>query len=359
MSVLRRRTRPTPTSSRARRSWRRSGTRQPDHPGIAHYLIHLYDTPALAEKGLTAARRYAKVAPDAPHALHMPSHIFTRVGYWQESIDSNAASARVAKADKEAADQLHAMDYEVYAYLQLGQDAQAKAVIDEMMDGAGFQRDLHGRALRPRGVTGTLRRGTRRLEGSGGAGGPAEPAALRHGDLVVRQGARRGAFGRHGAGRGGDRAAGRRCAIELREKKDAYWSEQVDIQAQVATAWLAIRDGPQGRGVEDDELTPRTPRTRPRNTRSRPDRWPRRRELYGAMLLEQGKAAEALTAFEATMRKEPNRLNAILGAADAAAAAGDNAKAGQYFAAAARQASDASADRADIKKARAFVAAAK
>ena len=77
-------------------------TRQPDHPGVAHYLIHLYDTPALAEKGLAAARRYAKVAPDAPHALHMPSHIFTRVGYWQESIDSNAVAARVAKATRAA-----------------------------------------------------------------------------------------------------------------------------------------------------------------------------------------------------------------------------------------------------------------
>src|SRR3954468_19059126 len=90
------------------------------------------DTPALAGKGLAAAQRYAKVAPDAPHALHMPSHIFTRVGYWQESIDTNATAARVAKADKSGHDQLHAMDYEVYAYLQLGQDAQAKAVIDEM-----------------------------------------------------------------------------------------------------------------------------------------------------------------------------------------------------------------------------------
>src|SRR5215468_6461098 len=118
--------------------------RQPDHPGVAHYLIHLYDTPALAEKGLTAARRYAKVAPDAPHALHMPSHIFTRVGYWQESIDSNAASARIAKDDKELADQLHAMDYEVYAYLQLGQDARAKAVVDEMMAVKGFNENFIG-----------------------------------------------------------------------------------------------------------------------------------------------------------------------------------------------------------------------
>src|SRR5436190_18408480 len=118
--------------------------RQPQHPGVAHYLIHLYDYPPIADKGIEAARRYAKIAPDAPHALHMPSHIFTRVGYWQESIDSNVASARSAKADREASDQLHAMDYQVYAYLQLGQDARAKAVIDEMVGVKGFSETFMG-----------------------------------------------------------------------------------------------------------------------------------------------------------------------------------------------------------------------
>jgi hypothetical protein len=106
--------------------------RQPQHPGVAHYLIHLYDYPPIAEKGLEAARRYAKVAPAAAHAQHMPSHIFTRVGYWKDSISSNVESSRVASADKEGHDQLHAMDYLVYAYLQLGQDKKAAAVIDEM-----------------------------------------------------------------------------------------------------------------------------------------------------------------------------------------------------------------------------------
>src|ERR1041385_4064337 len=112
--------------------------RQPQHPGVAHYLIHLYDYPPIAEKGLKAARAYAKIAPDAAHAQHMPSHIFTRVGYWQESIDSNAVSQRVANKAADYHDQLHAMDYQVYAYLQLGQDAKAKAVIDEMNTVKGF-----------------------------------------------------------------------------------------------------------------------------------------------------------------------------------------------------------------------------
>src|SRR5947199_9455490 len=110
--------------------------RQPRHPGVAHYLIHLYDTPALAEKGLDAAKRYSQIAPAAPHAQHMPSHIFTRVGYWKDSISSNMVSARAAKEDKESAGQLHAMDYMVYAYLQLGQDRDAQNVIAEMARGA-------------------------------------------------------------------------------------------------------------------------------------------------------------------------------------------------------------------------------
>src|SRR5215213_5141781 len=111
--------------------------RQPKHPGVAHYLIHLYDTPALAEMGLDAARRYAEIAPAAPHAQHMPSHIFTRVGYWKESIAANTASARAAKAGKEWTDQLHAMDYLVYAHLQLAQDREARAVVDEMIETKG------------------------------------------------------------------------------------------------------------------------------------------------------------------------------------------------------------------------------
>jgi hypothetical protein len=112
--------------------------RQPQHPGVAHYLIHLYDYPPIAEKGLNAARLYAKIAPDAAHAQHMPSHIFTRVGYWQDSIDSNAVSQRVAKEAADFSGQLHAMDYQVYAYLQLGQDAKAKAVLDDMTTVKGF-----------------------------------------------------------------------------------------------------------------------------------------------------------------------------------------------------------------------------
>src|SRR5205814_3827842 len=99
--------------------------RQPDHPGLAHYIIHSYDVPPLADRAVEAARRYAKIAPSAPHALHMPSHTFTRVGYWQESIDANIASAASAKREGATADELHASDYQAYGYLQIAQDGAA------------------------------------------------------------------------------------------------------------------------------------------------------------------------------------------------------------------------------------------
>src|SRR5665213_725140 len=104
---------------------------QPDHPGVAHYLIHSYDYPPIAERGLPAARLYAKLAPNNPHALHMPSHIFTRLGMWQDSIESNLRSVAAAKAENNGQEQAHAMDYLVHAYLQLGEDANAKRVVDE------------------------------------------------------------------------------------------------------------------------------------------------------------------------------------------------------------------------------------
>jgi hypothetical protein len=135
------------------------------HPGVTHYLIHLYDYPETAAKGLEAANRYAKIAPAAPHAQHMPSHIYTRVGYWKQSIDSNIASVKAAKAEKSVGNYLHAQDYMVYAHLQLGQDKQAQAVIDDMIQESEFKAASWAptmrsrprrRAMRSSAATGTL-----------------------------------------------------------------------------------------------------------------------------------------------------------------------------------------------------------
>jgi hypothetical protein len=303
--------------------------RKPQHPGVAHYLIHLYDAPPIAAKGLDAARRYAKIAPDAAHAQHMPSHIFTRVGYWQESIASNTVSQRVAKQAKDFHDQLHSMDYLVYAYLQLGQDAKAKAVIDEMMTVTGFTETFlpgpYALAASP------ARYAIERGDWKAAAGLPVRPSPLPHIQAITH-------FARAlGAARSGQAAAAKADIAKLnelrdalRQAKDAYWSEQVDIQAQVASAWILDAEGKHDQALEamsaaanaEDKtekhpVTPGVPKPA--------------RELYGVMLLDRGMAKEALAAFEATLKKEPNRLGAYLGAARAAETAGDKAKARDYY----------------------------
>jgi hypothetical protein len=331
--------------------------RQPEHPGIAHYLIHLYDSPALAEKGVEAARRYAKVAPDAPHALHMPSHIFTRLGYWRDSIDSNIASARSAEAGKEAADQLHAMDYEVYAYLQLGQDAKAKSVADEMtrvaVSNETFLAAAYALSASP------ARYVVERGDWKEAAALAPRPGAAPH--IVALTWLAKGL----GSARSGDAAGAEAAAAkltelrdQLRAKNDAYWAGQVDIQSGIVTAWAQLAKGDQAEALKTmadaadaEDKSDKHPVT--------PGQLTPARELYGAMLMQVGRPADALVAYEATMRKEPNRLNATLGAANAAQAAGDSAKARQYFAAAAALASDPSADRPEAIKARAFLASTK
>ena len=327
--------------------------RQPQHPGVAHYLIHLYDYPPIAEKGLDAARRYAKVAPAAAHAQHMPSHIFTRVGYWKESIASNVESSRVARADKEGGDQLHAMDYLVYAYLQLGQDKQAAAVIDEMNAVSGFAETFmagpYALAASP------ARYAVERGDWKAAAALQVRPSPLAHVQAVTH-------FARAlGAARSGDPEAARadiarlaELRDKLRDAKDAYWSEQVDIQRQVATAWLLYAEGKRDEALtamsaaadaedktEKHPVTPGVPRPA--------------RELYGVMLLESGNAKDALTAFEATIKKEPNRLGAYAGAAKAAEKAGESAKAQEYYSKVVAIADAADDSRTEVADARAFL----
>ncbi|MVT66023.1 hypothetical protein GPL21_12995 [Bradyrhizobium pachyrhizi] len=297
--------------------------RQPEHPGIAHYLIHLYDYPALAEKGLPAAMRYAKIAEHAPHAQHMPSHIFTRVGYWKESIASNKESARIAREDGEQQDQAHAMDYLVYAYLQLGQDKEARAVIDEL----GKLQFKLDRFAGPFAVAASQARYVfERGDWKGAAALEVHPTKYAYADAITY-------FARAvGAARSGDPAAAKADVaklVELRDKlkdaKDAYWSNIVDIQQQIASAWVLYAEGKYDEALgamnaaaQAEDKTEKHPVT--------PGPLAPARELYAAMLLDRGMAREALAAYEAVLKKEPNRLATYLGMIKSAKAAGDQAK---------------------------------
>jgi tetratricopeptide (TPR) repeat protein len=327
--------------------------RQPQHPGVAHYLIHLYDYPSIAEKGLDAARRYARIAPAAAHAQHMPSHIFTRVGYWDESIASNIAAARAAKAAKDYHDQLHAMDYQVYANLQLGQDAKAKALIDEMAGVTGFTETFlvgpYALAVSP------ARYAIERGDWKAAAELQVRPNPLPHVQAITH-------FARAlGAARSGNPDAAKadiarlgELRDKLRDAKDAYWSGQVDIQSQVASAVVLFAEGRRDDALkamsaaadaedktEKHPVTPGVPKPA--------------REWYGVLLLESGKPAEALSAFEATLKKEPNRLAAYVGAAKAAEMAGDSAKARTYYEKVVAIAGDADKSRVEVGEARAFL----
>ena len=330
--------------------------RQPQHPGVAHYLIHSYDYPPIAEKGLDAATRYSKIAPTAPHAQHMPSHIFTRVGYWKESIAANAGSVRAAKADKEYGDQLHGQDYMVYAYLQLAQDKNARAVIDEMAAGTAVNPDLPGASFAL--AASPARYAMERGDWSGAAALEVRPSKFPH-VMAITHFAR--AVGAARAGKADAATADIAKLAELRDKlreaKDAYWAEQVDIQWQTANAWLLHAQGKYDEALAAmaaaaaaEDKTEKAPVT--------PGPIVPARELYGAMLLGRGQAKDALAAFEATLKKEPHRLGATLGAAKAAEQLGDAAKAREYYAAAVALGEIAEPVRPEIAAARAFVAKA-
>jgi hypothetical protein len=327
--------------------------RQPQHPGIAHYLIHLYDYPAIAAKGLPAALRYSKIAPMAPHAQHMPSHIFTRVGYWKESVAANTASVQAAKASKEAGDQLHGQDYLVYAYLQLGRDKEARGVVDEI-EAAQFDPDSFAAAF-ARAVA-AARYMIERGDWTGAANLDVEPSKFPHVMAITY-------FARAiGAARSGNPAAAKADVVKLaeirdklREAKNDYWAGQVDVQEQAANAWILYADG-----KYDDALKAMSAAAAAEDNSEKSPVTPGppapARELYGFMLLDRGMAKEALAAFEATMAKEPNRFNGYVGAAKAAQALGDTTKAKANYEKLVALAAGSDSDRPTLATARAFVA---
>jgi tetratricopeptide (TPR) repeat protein len=329
---------------------------QPNHPGVAHYLIHSYDYQPIAHRGLTAARRYAQIAPSAPHALHMPSHIFTRQGLWQESIESNRASAA---ATKNHYDKLHAMDYLAYAYLQGAQDLAAKHVFDDMsaLGKVNSEHWITAYALAAIPARYTLER-RRWTEAASLTLQPNEFPLSR-----FPQAEAVAVFARAlGAARSGDAAAAKKDLARLQVLRDTlvaakqgYWAEQAEIQSRVVAAWVARAEGKNEEAiqlmraaVEREEATDKHPVS--------PGPIVPARELLGEMLLEVQEPLQALKEFEHSLRVEPNRFNGLFGAARSAQLAGNAEKARSYYAKLVSLSEHSDGARPELTEARMFLA---
>ncbi len=331
---------------------------QPEHPGVAHYIIHAYDYPSLAEKALDAARRYATIAPDSPHALHMPSHIFTRLGLWQESIDSNLASAASAQKNNSPGNELHAKDYLIYAYLQEARDVEAKNELKAVLEGRSndpqYMNWLYAMGTSP------ARYAVERHQWAEAAALPV-PANLFPRERYAWTEANLHFARALGASRAGSTEAARKDLQQLGsiretlvQEKNEYWADQVDIQREIATAWITLAEGKreealrQMRSAADHE-----DRTDKHNVT--PGVILPARELLGEMLLELKQPAQAVVEFEATLRTAPNRFNALAGAARASEISGDSEKAKGYYARLLALCDHADGDRPDLQAARSLI----
>ncbi|MGA2095882.1 MAG: hypothetical protein ABSH39_06255 [Candidatus Acidiferrum sp.] len=330
----------------------------PDHPGLAHYIIHCDDYPTLAPLALDAARRYAKIAPDAPHALHMPSHIFTRLGLWQESIDSNLASAAAARKNGLIGDELHALDYLVYAYLQTGQDRAARDILKTLPKPqpteSAYYTALYATAVIPARIAVERHRWS-------DAAALTLPADVFPGGRYSSTEADLYFARALGAARANNAAAARTHLQQmdalhdrLEQNHDKYSTELVDIQRATVQAWIAFSEGKkeealrQMRAAADrEEATEKLPVT--------PGAVVPARELLGEMLLAAKQPVSALEAFEASLQLTPERFNSLYGAAQAAQLAGDRAKASADYAKLLANCPKPAADLPELREARLFL----
>jgi tetratricopeptide (TPR) repeat protein len=306
--------------------------KQPEHPGAAHYLIHSYDYPPIASRGLPAAERYSKIAPAAAHAQHMPSHIFTRVGAWKESVAANAASAKADTAT--GPNTLHAYDYMVYAYLQMGQERAAQGV-RERAQAIAKPPDYFAAAYAYAAIPARLA-----LErGDWAAASKLEltPAADTYPWSKYPQAEASNAYARAlGAAALRDAAAVdvelarlKRLQDRATELKIGYWVEQIGIQIDTVRGFAAFKAGQSEAGVAALRQAADREDASEKHAVTPGPVLPAR-EILAASLLERGDAAGALREFETVLRKEPNRLRAMNGAKVAAECGGDTQKARDY-----------------------------
>ncbi|PYK03928.1 MAG: hypothetical protein DME66_11040 [Verrucomicrobia bacterium] len=316
--------------------------KNPNHPGVVHYLIHCYDYPPLAERGLAAARNYGSIAPWVPHALHMPSHIFTRLGMWSEAIDSNRAAADAARAyaavrHREAteAEELHALDYMAYSYLQEAQDSEAKKIVDFAGSVRKTNPELEFSAAYALAAI-PARYALERNDWTGAASltiprlphwssFPFMEALLEYGHAL-------------GLAHTGDLGGARKAIARMQQLRDAtkdpkfdYFKKHLDLQMQAASAWVAYGERKKNEAIEilrhsadAEDVLGKHPVT--------PGALVPIREQLGSLLLELGRPKDAQREFEAALKIYPGRFRGLYGAALAAEQSGDKEHASRYYA---------------------------
>jgi len=342
-------------------------SKYPDHPGVAHYLIHTYDYTALAGKGLPAARLYADIAPSVPHALHMPSHIFSRVGSWKEMVEGNRASYRAAKnelSEKTLSigtyDALHAMDYLVFGELQQARDKAAKAVVDEVakIQTVNVENFVAAYAL----AAVPARYAVERNDWKRAATLQLSPANLAWQKFPQAEAVLVSTRGL-AAARTGAVPAARKDLVRLATLKEAmttakigYWPGQTDFQMKAIEAWIALDEKDPERALQlmrgaadEEEASDKHPVT--------PGSIIPMRELLAEMLLQIDQPGAALAEFERSLVREPNRFRSIYGAAVAAEAANNSETAKQYYGKLRSLTAEADTRRQEMKRANAFLAA--
>ena len=339
---------------------------EPEHPGIAHYMIHAFDYPDLADEALPAARAYSKIAPSAPHALHMPSHIFTRLGLWRESIASNLASAEAGDRLMEKrhpgathSDTLHAFDYLEYAYLQLGDQTRARKILEKAAAAHRVDERTFSVSYALDAIPARWALERRDWKAASELADPAEDPAAPYAPALTYFAQALGAA-RSGRLDRSREALERLGAIQASVAKTPIpgpynWANQIEAMRLSAEAWAAFAQGRKDEAVataraaaELDEKTGKHPVT--------PGALLPPRELLGDMLLEMGKPAEALAEYEAALRQAPNRFNGLYGAARAAELSHQPARARELYGKLAAQCGPESAsERPELARARRYL----
>jgi len=311
---------------------------EPEHPGLAHYIIHTYDVPPLAAQALQAAKRYSAIAPDAPHALHMPSHTFTRVGYWQDSISSNVAAAAAARREGQVAEELHALDYQAYAYLQTAQDQAARRLLEslpEVVSRFNPKMLVSGAAPPAAGYFALAaipaRFALERQDWKSAAALEVRETPFPYTEAMTYFA--RGLAAAHLGDLANARASCNALANireRLAKSNETYWAQQTEIQQRAVSAWTSLAEGHNDEALQEMKSAADLEDSTEKSAVT-PGPLAPSRELLGEMLLQLNKPSEALDQFDSTLKHEPNRFRALYGAVRAAKLKGDPEASQKYY----------------------------